>query len=207
MSDAPSEGSTTGTPTEGSQPSEHTPSAPTTLEQPTGTEPEDDLAKSKRQATHWQSEARKANKELNSARAELEALRLSQKSEHEQAVEKARREGLEEATKEWRSKFHDAARRNEARRLMNAAGVTAPDLVEPHLHLDDVEVDENGHVDSDTIEKRLRELGEQYPFLFGTDGQPGNHIHHADLGPKQRIARTRDVNADLRAAMLGRRRS
>jgi hypothetical protein len=186
--------------TEGSQPDPTEGSAPAgqNPEQPTEGEQEDDLSKSKRHASHWQAQARRAEKERNEAKAELEALRLSQKSEHEQAVEKARKEGATEAAQTWRERFHVAARRNEAMRIMSGR-VVDPDLVMPHLGLDDVGVDDDGNVDTSAIEAAVAAALERYPVLAHQDGQP---THHADLGPKRRPAQTTDVNRALREAMM-----
>jgi hypothetical protein len=196
----PDDSSNAPAPTEGGSTTEDT-TAVTSRGSEAPPEPEDDLSKSKRQANHWQTEARKASKELTAAQAELEALRLSQKSEHEQAIEKARREGADEATGVWQAKFHTAARRNEALRVMGKAGVSAPDLVMPHLNLDEVEVDADGHVDAAAIEAALQVVLETYPMLAAPDGHPTTH--HADLGPKKPAPRGTDVNAALRAAMVG----
>lgn len=179
------------TPTPGSEPSGQAPPEP----EPEAPEqqPADETGRLRKEAANYR-------RQLREAQAELEQVRLSQASEHERAIAQARREGADEATEVWRTRFHDAAKRNEALRIMSGR-VVDPELAMPHMHLDEVEVDEEGHVDSKAIEQKLTALLEAYPVL-GAGANGAHPVHHADLGPKSRPAQTVDPNRALREAMM-----
>ncbi len=167
----------------------------------TGTEPEDDLSKAKRHASHWQTEAKKVAKEREQLRAELERLQEASQTEQEKALNEAAKKAREEAVSEWRPRYEGLIKRNTALQLLGGR-VKAPSLLLPHLNLDSIEIDESGQVDETAIRVAIDRVLEEYPFLANEDGSGGAPIHHGDLGPRRNSTSGKhDPNELLRAAL------
>ena len=176
-------------PTEGTEES--------TESQTTGTEPddgEDDVTKVKRQATHWQREAKKKDKTLTDLQAELERLREANQTEAEKAIEASRKEARKEAESEWKGKWQRERVTTEAMRVMNGR-VSDPRLAFPLLDLDAV-LDDDGEVDPKALKKAVDDLIEEYPSLALADAPS----HHMDLGPKRTAKAPQNMNDLLRRA-------
>jgi hypothetical protein len=148
-------------------------------------EGEDDLGAAKRRARHFEAELKKATKRQSEIESELEKFREASKTEQEKAIDRARREGAEEATKEWKPRHEGLIRRNAALQLLGGR-VKAPALVLPHLGLDDIEINSNGEVDETALKLAIERVLEEYPFLAQDDsGSTTSTTHHGDLGARR----------------------
>lgn len=116
----------------------------------------------------WRSErkaAREANQELQKLRREKE---LADKSDDEKAIETARAEARNEAMSEANSRLI----RSEARAA--ASGKLAdPSLITKLGDLDDIEVDDDGNVDTDALAEAIDNVLESYPSLAAQRSNPG----------------------------------
>jgi hypothetical protein len=147
--------------------------------------PEDDLAKSRRQARNWEIEVGKARKRI----AELEA---ATQTDQEKALAAARAEGAAEA----RTRYEQRIIAAEAHRALTGK-VSSPRLALPHLDLSQVTLAEDGTVDAMALDTAVTALLAEFPEL-ASPAEP----HHADLGPRQAPGSDgkHDPNALLRAA-------
>lgn len=149
-------------------------------------------------------EAAGYRKQLRDLQAETEKLREASKTETEKMLDAARAEARKAADEEWGAKYRNAAINGEAMRIL-AGKVVAPKLVLPHLPLDQIEIGEDGTVDSAAIETAVNDVLKEYPFLAGSPGSARPAIN-ADQGPKQPAPPPGDdPDALLRFALTGRR--
>lgn len=143
-------------------------------------------------------------RQLRDLEAETEKLREASKTDLERQLDAARAEARKAAEAEWGPKYRKAVVNSEALRLLTGK-VLAPKLVLPHLPLDDIEIGEDGTVDSAPIEQAIAEVLKEYPFLAQQGGSARPAIN-ADQGPKQSAPPPGDdPDALLRFALTGRR--
>ncbi|GAB3952532.1 hypothetical protein GCM10029976_090900 [Kribbella albertanoniae] len=201
MSEAPANG-----PAEGQQQGQQEGQQPAEGQQTEATTPppEDDLAKAKRQARHWESEAKKRDKALADATTRLSALEEQHKSAEDKALDQARKEGTDKANTEWSAKYRTLAVRSAAVSMLSGV-VTAPDLALPHLDLSAIDVADDGTVDADALKAQVEAVLEKYPVLaVDADGNQPPHPH-ADLGPRKTPPAQKSVSDQLREALRPRR--
>ncbi|MEV8373006.1 hypothetical protein AB0P21_09730 [Kribbella sp. NPDC056861] len=205
MPDAPTAG-----PAEGQQPTDTTqqgstqPAEGQETQPNTTTPPEDDLAKAKRQARHWESEAKRRDKALADAMTRLESLEEQTKSAEDKALDQARKEAKTKADQEWSAKYRTLAVRSAAVSLLTGL-VKAPDLALPHLDLSAIDIADDGTVDQDALKAQVEAVLEKYPILaVDADGNQPPHPH-ADLGPRKTAPASKSVSDQLREALRPRR--
>lgn len=137
-----------------------------------------------------------AMKELADARKRLADIDASSKSDTEKAIEKAKAEAAESATKEAVSKANARVLKAEIRAA--AAGKLAdPADALRLLDLDDFDVDEDGEVDAKAIAKALDELVKSKPYLAAKGGRPAGNVdqgvrgstNNQPMSPQERMRR------------------
>lgn len=116
------------------------------------------------QVAYWKHQARKHEKrakdrsDYDEVKAELDQLKQEQMTEAEKAVQEARKEGEEAAAEKWSTKMARAA-------LSGALAGRGfqPDEIEDKLSYVDFTkfVDDNGEVDSDTVQRYLNDIAPQ----------------------------------------------
>lgn len=162
-------------------------------------EGEDSLAAANRRARHFEAELKKASKRTSEIEAELEKFREASKTEQEKALDQARKQGKDEATKEWQPKYQGLIRRNAALAMLGGR-VKAPSLVIPHLGLDEIEVSDDGTVDETALKLAIERVLDEYPFLATDDSTGSTTVHHGDMGPRRTPKGKHDPDDLLRAA-------
>ncbi len=145
--------------------------------------------------------AEKARKAAEARAAELEErfakLEEGQKSETEKALEKARKEAGDAATKEATAKANARILRAEVKAAAGGKFADPADAVR-FVDLDQFEVDEaNGEVDAKAIAKALDVLGTEKPYLLANGRKPAGD---ADQGARGSSAGTGDMNNLIRSA-------
>lgn len=145
---------------DGATPPQSTPADQPAAEPATGDEGLGDAGKRALEAERAQ--RRDAERQLKTARDELEALRTSQLSDHEKAIAKARKDATDEAN----ARAAAMVRRAEVRRALQGAGVTpdALDLAASAAEFAGLEVDEEGRVAD--LEKTTEVFRKAHPSLF-----------------------------------------
>jgi hypothetical protein len=114
------------------------------------------------------SEAAKWRKALREQQAENERLKLAGSSEAEQAIAKARAEGAQQYQQKWRR----AVVENAALSVLAERGCPAAEPALRALDLDDVDVDETGRFDRDTVSSKVDDLMRRYPVFAAPGGAP-----------------------------------
>jgi len=145
-------------------------------------------------------EAARYRRQVRERDAELVKLREATKTDTDRALDAARTEGRTAAEAEWSTKYRSALVKAEALQLL-AGKVVAPKLVLPHLPLTEIDVGEDGKVDTAALQVAVDAVLAEFPFL--ADGG-GKHVHHADQGAKKPAPTEQDPNALLRYALTGR---
>lgn len=121
----------------------------------TGNTPHDvELARLASEAKSWRTK-------LRATEADLEKLRTATQSDTENAIAKAKAEGEQAYKTRWREAVITSA----AVARLAEKGVTATELAAKALDLSDIEVDENGRLDTAAIDSRIEALLKRYPLL------------------------------------------
>jgi hypothetical protein len=157
------------------------------------------LAAARREAANYR-------RQLREREAELTTLRNASKTDQEKAIDAAKAEAKAAADTAWQTRYHAAVVRSEALTAL-AGRVASPKLALPHLPLTDIEVNDDGTVDSAALTAAIDALLVEYPELATG---PSRTTHHADQGAKKPSPGKdsgHDPNALLRYALTGRRPS
>jgi hypothetical protein len=176
----------------------------------TGEQQAEDLGDAGKKALDEERKARKSaekaakafEKQLAEMRGEFEQVRSGAMSEQEKAIDKARKEAAAEARKEVLGEANKRFVRAEIKAA--AAGKLAdPDDALRLLDLDDYEVDNDGNVNRQAIDKAISSLLETKPYLAARGSQPGN----VPGGPQSPISQNGDAdfNQQIRDTVMGRR--
>lgn len=133
-----------------------------------------------------------AAKEASALKARLDKIEQANKTETEKALDKARQEGTEAATKAANVKIARMAIRAAAANKF--ADPTDADAIDPST----VDVDEDGNVDDKAVNAQLDALLKQKPHWRKSEGQKG--AGSADQGARGSAAKPNDMNSLIRRA-------
>lgn len=122
--------------------------------EPTGKTPEQELADIK-------AALKKANKEAEQRRKELDTLRKAQEDENEKAIREAKEQATNETAAQWRRRVAKA----EARAAFGDKGSRFANMVD----LDSLEVDEDGKVTG--LEDQVKSIKADFPEVFDPKNQ------------------------------------
>lgn len=163
-------------------------------------DPAEALGDAGKKALQAERDARKAaEKKAKSAEAELAKLREAQMSEHEKAVEAARREGATETeTRFQRRLFAAEAKVAAAGKLADPTLLADPDVAKNLLGLDDIPMD-GENIDSEAISKAIDQLVEKRPFLKAAgQGDATWPSNGSEAGPRGDGAKSQLSRGDLK---------
>lgn len=170
----------------------------------------DSVAKLEKALASEREARRKAESDAKAGRTATERLAeidAANATELDKAVNAARKEGETAAT----ARFNSLLVGSEARALAASLKFNDPTDAVRFLNLSDIEVKDDGAVDSDAIKAALDDLAKSKPYLLTTDKPDPTHrdagIGAAGGDPAKtdpRVARRQQMEADIKA---GRRRS
>lgn len=137
------------------------------------------LVAERQKAREAERAAKAAKAEADQFRQRLEELEAASKSEHEKALDSARKEASKEARQQVMSEVNARILKAELRAA--AAGKLAdPEDAIRLLDLDEFKVTDDGEVDAGAISKAIDSLLKEKPYLAGTKKPSGD----ADGGKK-----------------------